>query len=329
MSSEKAIQIRDPENKLQVVESWAGMAKDARKRKAAKASQGDDREVLRSLLESYVLTFSRSGIDTSVHTLTAYWQGARRLLDWCAGAGLKPHQLDTEGARRFLASMGDTVPKSRKLYMTGSKAMTAALRWVDLGKIDPFIDEMGNTLKIRDPNPARAKMDPFSNDEVKKLLSVCNERERALVFLGIDGGLRVAEMAAFKWSWIDQERNILKITGKGSKTDKIMATDRLLAAVDALPRNGKFVFGGITRGRLQQLFQRICERAEVKPRGIHNLRHTCGTRMARIAQIHVVQRHLRHASITSTMLYLHVSDEDYSAGVAGLESNGYGETQGD
>ena len=178
-------------------------------------------------------------------------------------------------------------------------------------------------IQIKDPNDARDKPKPYSIKETKKLLKGATARERAIILLGADGGLRLAEMQSLKWSGVDTEENKLSFVGKGSKDAEVTATDRLIAALAAMPREGKLVFG-IRRSRIQQLFTKRCQDVKVKPRGVHNLRHTAGTRLYELTRdLLIVKRHLRHSSTVTSELYAHLANEDYFDAVKMLETNGY------
>lgn len=318
--SKKSVAIRDPENAMQVVESWARLPKDARKRRAAKASQLNDRKVLKSLLNSYTLAFSKSGTDTSPRTLSAYWNGARRLLDWCADNGHKPHAVGCEEILRFVASMGHLSPKSRRLYLSGSKTLISALRWAGMGEGDSFVMENGEPIRVRDPDSAAVKADPYTVAEIGKLLKGANKRERALILLGADGGLRLAEMQSLKWEGVDSDLKQLKFIGKGKKAADVLATDRLIESLEAM-RDGKSTnIFKVSSRRLQQIFTKRCQDAGVRPRGVHNLRHSCGTELYRITKdLLIVMRHLRHSSPVVTQIYAHIADSEYHEAVEALE----------
>ena len=308
-----------PNDNRQVVESWAAMSEDAKKRRIAKAIQKNDMVELRSLLESYTLMFTKSRTDTSPCTLSAYWRGAVRLLDWCKANGCKIHKIGSEEILRFIASMGNLSAKSRQLHMTGCRTLIKALRWVGMDNGNPFVMENGISITIRDPKPIYGKADPYNEDEVSQLLSSANERERCLILLGIDGGLRVAEMCDLKWDGIDIEHNILNFMGKWSKPAKVLATPRLMEAILDMPTSDSERVFGVGRRRLQQIFTKCCKDAGVRPRGLHNLRHTCGTRVARNTKDpFVVKRHLRHNSIVGSELYVHLADDDYRQGIESL-----------
>jgi len=311
---------RTPQTTLEVIESWADMPADARKRRAAEASQSDDGPALRSLLAAYIGLHGRRGTDTSPRTLDTYWRGARHFLNWSARAGLKPHQAAEGEVRRFLASLAAVSAKSRQVYLTGARTLVAALRWAGLGSGDPFA-----SVKVTDPTPREEKADPYTAGELRKLLGEGDPRERALVLLAADGGLRLAEAASLTWPQVDLQRRQLTVLGKGGKRAKVAATDRLAKALRVLKRDGERVLP-VSRRRVQQVFDRLCDRAGVKGRGYHALRHSCGTRLYGVTRdLLVVQRHLRHSSARTSEIYAHLAEGDYRKAVAGLESNGAGD----
>ena len=319
----KKIMVRDPENAVEAYTSWADMPSDRRKLRAYKADNEDDRDELHGLLDCYITGYTKSRERTSPRTRSAYWAGSTRLLDYCASKGLKPHSMNNEDVTGFIVSMNGLSGKTQTLYLSGAKTMIAAIRWAcKIEGPDPFILN-GRAVSVHDPNAGTIKADPYMIDEMRKLLDGADERERAVILLGADCGLRLAEMVSLKWSGVDAERKLLKFIGKGSKKAKVNATSRCIDALNALPREGDKVFG-IGRSRLQQLFAKRCQDAGIKGRGIHDLRHCCGTRLyAATRDLLVVKRHLRHSSTTTSELYATLADEDFLAAVKKLESNGY------
>ena len=312
--------LRTPQTALEVIEAWADLPSDVRKRRAAEASQRDDRPSLRSLLAAYIGLHGRRGTDTSPRTVDTYWQGAQHFLGWCGRSGVKPHQVDDGEARRFLASLADKSAKSRQVYLTGARSMVTALRWAGLGLGDPFA-----SVKVIDPTPREEKADPYTVAELQRLLAASDARERAMVLLAADGGLRLAEAVSLTWPAVDFQRKQLTVEGKGGKRAKVASTDRLVKALKALDEGGGPVLG-VSRRRVQQLFDRLCVRAGVEPRGYHALRHSCGTRLYRTTRdLLVVQRHLRHSSARTSEIYAHLSAVDYQKAVAALERNGAGD----
>lgn len=316
------LMVNSPESVIQVVESWGNLDKGERKRRAAKAAINRDRPVLRGLLWAYVGHFGRKHANTSPGTLRTYWQGAALLIDWTEGVGIQLHQIEPEHGGRWIASMHKLAAKTQATYLIGGRNLVRALGWAGMGD-GSALDQ----LSVTDPNADTIKADQYESAELARLLAAADRRERALVLLAADCGLRLHESAKLKASAVDYQRAQLRIKGKGGKVATIAATARTLDALRALDVQRGPLFG-ITPRRVGQIVTRLCKRAEVNARGYHNLRHTCGTRLYRMTQdILLVQRHLRHSSVTTTQIYAHLADEEYTAAIAefGEYRNGKGQ----
>jgi len=61
--------------------------------------------------------------------------------------------------------------------------------------------------------------------------------------------------------------------------------------------------------------RRVAERAGVPTRGVHALRHYCGTRLVRQTDLETVARHLGHATLETARVYAKWSDERLSEAV--------------
>ncbi len=321
--SKKSVAVRKPETALEIVERWAGLSDGEMKRKAAEAENTDDRASrhdLHSLLDSYILTCTRSGTETSPRTLKSYRQGADRLLDWCKANGLKPHKITSKDVHRFIASMDGLKPKSKQLYFTGAKTIHAALRWAGMGDTDPFVEKGGYPISVRNPD-GKGKPNPFTDDEVAKLLDGAGCLLEAIIYLGIDAGLRSAEMAGLEWSGVFPETNELEFTGKGRKEAVQYTTNRTFEALDALPSDRVgLVLGGIDTRKMRQIFEDRCEAVGVRKRGLHGLRHTAGTRVyAATKCLLTVKNFLRHDSTIGSEGYAQLDSGEYKKAVHSLE----------
>ena len=186
----------------------------------------------------------------------------------------------------------------------------------------------------------------LTTSEVSKLRRVVKDRALAdmaegrstwvktwmLVDLGLQTGLRVAEMAALKVSDIDLKAGVLTVrAGKGSGNDprKRNATvpigDKGLrhhirayrAYFDLDPEDSLF---RVTPSALQKAFKRCVRVARLDPRySIHCLRHTLGTvHYAKNRNLRATQKLLRHASISTTTIYADVMEEEMKESVKGL-----------
>ncbi len=153
-----------------------------------------------------------------------------------------------------------------------------------------------------------------------------------LIDLGLQTGLRVAELAVVKVEDIDLKGGTLTVqAGKGAFRDrrKLNATVPLgdsglkrhirdyIAALDLKPGDSFF---GVGLSALQKAFKRCVRVARLDPRySIHCLRHTLGTvHYAKNRNLRATQKLLRHASISTTTIYADVMEEEMRESVKGL-----------
>lgn len=173
---------------------------------------------------------------------------------------------------------------------------------------------------------ARAKRLPrvIGPDDLRKLLDAPTcARDRAVLFLFLDTGLRLAELAALELGDVDLSQGLAHVRhGKGDKERYTVFTARtgeaLLAylqerTADQHPELFLSLAGSpIKPGGIYKLVKRLARAAgmyaEVSP---HRLRHTFATLFLNNGgKIHVAQKLLGHESITTTMRYLDVSLAD-------------------
>jgi integrase len=113
----------------------------------------------------------------------------------------------------------------------------------------------------------------------------------------------VSEIAALDMADVDREARILVVRcGKGGRDDVVPLADELAAV---LPASGPAV-SYATGAAVSDAIRRVYRRAGVKARRPHDLRASFGTAAARRAQgnMRLVQRLMRHASVTSTERYV-------------------------
>jgi len=307
---------RPPVTALEHAETWAALADEERKRRAALALRDGDRAELFALLRSYHLTFSRKGLRTSENTLDSYRVGMGRLLDWCEENARKPHQLTRQDALRYRGRLeAEFSPATVNARLAAARKLAAALEWAGMMDADPF-----RAVSVEDPTPQHEKRDRYTDEELAALLAEAGPRERALVLLGSDGGLRAAELAGLDWSDVDMPAGRLTVrSGKGRKKRTIGLTSVTVEALQELDNGTGAVFG-VTRRRLHAILAALCRRAGVASRGLHSLRHSCGTRLhqATGGNLLVTARHLGHSSTQTTEIYAEMVAEDYDKAIAAL-----------
>jgi site-specific recombinase XerD len=174
--------------------------------------------------------------------------------------------------------------------------------------------------------PKRGKRLPkaLSPDQIKKLLSVnLSSRERAVLFLILDSGLRLAEVAALELDDVDIQRGLARVRhGKGDKERWVVFGSETRSALDQWIQerarlNGHCAKlftgeqGALSTSGVYQLIKKTARRANlgsvVAP---HKLRHTFATEYLNGGgSIYDLSALLGHTDIRTTMIYVSVSLE--------------------
>lgn len=184
----------------------------------------------------------------------------------------------------------------------------------------------------------------LSKDEVRRLFSVVqNNKHRAMMMTLYGTGLRVSELCGLSVKDIDSSRMVLRIRqGKGNKERYAKLSPQLLNVLREYYREYKpadWLFPSKIEGRpisrmgVSKIFEYLRKRAglgkNVTP---HILRHSYASHMLDAgADLRTIQVLLGHQSITSTAIYMHVSqariqaapnplDELYSVPVVSTEA---------
>ena len=167
-------------------------------------------------------------------------------------------------------------------------------------------------------------------DEQKMLLKVFNKRyfnsrrNRCMINLFLNTGLRLSEMLDLKWKDINLMTGQLKIIdGKGGNDRIIWINDDMLQEAcnwreDQFENLGKvdYVFSTREGKRLKdrdirEMLYKYSEKALNKRISPHTLRHTYATDLYRATKdIRLVQKALGHADLSTTMIYTHIVDDE-------------------
>lgn len=190
------------------------------------------------------------------------------------------------------------------------------------------------TFALPLPKGVKKLPEVLSREEVARLLaSTATLRERALLMTTYGGGLRVSEVARLRVSDIDAQRDMIRVEqGKGRKDRYTLLGPRLLAELRhywqvyrpaqpwLFPQRRKAAPMDPTTA--QKLYYAAKRRAGItKAGGIHALRHSFATHLLEAGtDLPTLQRLLGHDSITTTMRYVHVTQQRVAAQGSPLES---------
>jgi integrase/recombinase XerD len=152
------------------------------------------------------------------------------------------------------------------------------------------------------------------------------ERNRTMMQLMLDTGLRLAEVTALKWRDIDLNTGKLMVRqGKGCKDRGLwIGEDDLELLRVWRERQAKDVKGNpehvfttlagrpVSPRYVQQAVKRYAVKAGIaKNVHPHTLRHSFATDLYReTSKIRLVQKALGHSDLSTTMIYTHVFDEE-------------------
>ena len=150
-------------------------------------------------------------------------------------------------------------------------------------------------------------------------------RNLAIVEVLYAGGIRVGELCGLDVAGLDADRQVLRVRGKGDKERSVpIGTPALRALRDWLARRhvlaraeaGDALFVGDRGLRIDpRVVRRLVHRAlaavpDAPDLGPHGLRHAMATHLlAGGADLRSVQEILGHASLATTQIYTHVTNE--------------------
>jgi integrase/recombinase XerC len=285
-----------------------------------------------ALVEDYVRHL-RLNRDFSEHTVRAYAGDVGGFLLHLRRLGVT--SLDD-------ASLGSVRSWLAKQSSLGSARATLQRRAAAVRMFCGWAHETGRAggnpaAKLRSPKTVRklpATLDPdAAADMLTAAIARAHEsggpagaRDVAILEVLYATGIRVSELVGLDVEDVDRERSTLRVLGKGRKERTVPVGRPALNALDAwlgTPRSefvtresGAAVFLG-ERGRRidQRVVRRIVHRAlrvvdRAPDLGPHGLRHAMATHLLEGgADLRSVQEMLGHASLATTQIYTHVTNE--------------------
>lgn len=281
------------------------------------------------------------------NTIRAYEQDLLNLGRFVDASGLSQDISNWNAAeiRRYasyLQTACDAKPTTRRRRLACARSMFGWLEKENSISTSPFLrldlrlivpeplprclrtEEMRGILRIAGseagyPTPRAYDKTPTpkTSSEFRSLITlVCVETMLAT-------GLRVGELSRIGLDDISASRDSLLVQGKGRRERRVYITSdaiqKLLKGYEAaraercsaqnrylITPSGRPVSEQYVRGILRRLGERAGLQRRLTP---HMLRHTCATELIEAGlDTRFVQRLLGHRSISTTQLYLHVSD---------------------
>lgn len=155
--------------------------------------------------------------------------------------------------------------------------------------------------------------------------TLADRLRKSRVLLGVLAGLRRAEIAGFTGAQVDRWDGTIHVRGKGDKDATIPAPAALVRHAINMPP-GLWFPSPVMPGRAVSPFtigarvKAIAKRADAGSVTTHRLRHTYATELVRGGvPLTTVQRMMRHNQVSTTAVYVGVTDEDLHQAAAGLK----------
>ncbi len=239
--------------------------------------------------------------------------------------GTEPEQLDRG---RMVGFIGECRARglSPATLRNYDRAVRVVMRW---GARRGYLKED----PLKDLPPPREKAEPvrpYRPEEIERLWAVAGgcrtpKRERALLAVALDTGLRLGELCRLELDDIDWRNGSLRVKGKtgvrvvpisGKALSYLNAyINRERKARDPMERRVFLSLGGRGFGEesLYSVFRRMARKAQVQG-GPHRLRHTAAVTMLKAGgDIFTVGRVLGHSRLETTKGYLALVDGDIKA----------------
>lgn len=186
----------------------------------------------------------------------------------------------------------------------------------------------------------KKSLDTITEAEIIKLLAQrMTQRNKVLILLMLDAGLRVGEVVQLRRSdlWFnDQPRETLLIRAITTKTktertvplaSRLLESIRIYGNLEMWNRSmdtkayafpGRYKLTHLRRRSVQIMVE--CMAIESLGRRIHphQLRHTFATRLMQNTSIRIVQELLGHKHLTSTQVYMHPNHKDLTDAIESI-----------
>lgn len=274
-----------------------------------------DPSPIQNVLENYLLVCKVE--EKSPLTIASYNQRLTYFFRWME-LGITLEKIDRRIVRMYLLSLQEK--KQEPSYINAQyRAINTFFKWcISEGYLNHTPME-----NVKPPRMPKKKPQPFSQGDIDRLI-LCtgghrfvDVRNRAIVLMFLDTGLRLCELSNIKSTDIDREFEVIKVMGKGAKERVVrLGKNARKALIKYLMTRREYSFSELwlsedrkplTRGGVKIMVQDLCHRAGITDAhcGPHTFRHTFAIRsFENGAREFEVQAILGHATLTMTRHYM-------------------------
>jgi integrase/recombinase XerD len=207
--------------------------------------------------------------------------------------------------------------------------LLAMVRWGKREGMYPAVPQLCEAKRLK---AKKHRESATTEEDVEHLLFESDlARDTFIILAANDAGLRNSEIRLLEHSWVDRARlqiNLPAAITKSRRARSVPITRRLLASIDALPRDIRSPLvlrsprtgGAYSRNWMSMIWRGLAERAELKPAAgekrvpLHSGRRGYATRaVERGVRIEVLQQILGHANLQQTADYVASRPTDLSS----------------
>ncbi len=271
-----------------------------------------------ALRDAYTdFALSRQAMQCTKSTMDFYAYTAGKFLSWLEAQGVNsPDEVTARYVRQYLAELTDKGKADTTCHDVARGVKTLLRFW----HAENYIPA---PVTFAMPKVAKKRLPCLTADELSTVIKACtNPRDKAIVLLMADSGLRRAEVIALNWQDIDMQSGLVTVKrGKGGKARSavigagtrraVLAYRRTLGDVsDNAPlfqsrRGPRFTGGGLAR-----VYRRLSKRSGINATP-HAMRRTFVILSLRgdIDVLHL-QALLGHSGLEMVMHYAQLQDVD-------------------
>jgi len=271
-----------------------------------------------------------SALDDILEDYKVYLRVEKRVSEgiargYCYSVGRFLRWVDTLNPdRRHAVKYYDMLLKEEKKASTIANILFA---------LKHYYNFIGKELDLKPPKHTVKQVDFLTVMEAKTLLyKIDSYRDYAMVLVMLYGGLRVSEVCNLDRKDVDFENFTVTVRNTKNRVDRtVMVTEKCIKAIERyletridtesplfMSRKGR----RISRSQIARLVKKYAIMADLRTYkecgtvktkvSPHMLRHTAATNLiANDCDVVVVQLHLGHSNIRSTMRYVHVAKSTY------------------
>jgi len=272
------------------------------------------RRTIREAFQEFIL--AKQGENLSPRSITFYKYTIGGFLDFLESESIKyPGEIKASHVSAYLVAVRARGVKDATIH-AHARSARVFINWLAESGI------VAAPFKIKMPKVSEQARPVPSVEDFLKLLSACRTpRDRALLMIMADTGLRGFEVAGLTWGDLDMEaRTITVRRAKGGKrrinpisletAEALMCYRKYWPHEDDLPIFQTYPGQGLTRHGIFALFARLSKRAGVSI-SAHQIRRFFATQFLRNGgDLYTLQRLMGHSTIEMTARYVGFLEAD-------------------